>query len=130
MMNDDVAHVAEFEGYEEFNNGTNDTEPDSDTIEPPALELAVSEVMDGTWAEAMDREHENIADSEYIQASYPPEPSPALWNPPPPYIEIHMSPDPLHASPCLVQPPMHPPHISTPPVPPQSVSLSKTEQVM
>ena len=51
-------------------------------IEPLAPELAVSGVMDGTWAEEMDKEKEYIADSEYIQASYPPVPSAAPWHPP------------------------------------------------
>jgi hypothetical protein len=30
--NDDVAHIIEFEGHEEFDNGTNDEEPDCDMI--------------------------------------------------------------------------------------------------
>jgi hypothetical protein len=66
IVNSDRAHITEFEGYKEFNNGTNNKEPNCDVIELLTLELTVPRVMNGTWAEEMDREHKYITDSEYI----------------------------------------------------------------
>jgi hypothetical protein len=124
-VNDDVTHVIEFEGHEKSNDDANNKEPDRNMIKPPVLKLTIFRVMDGTWAEEMDRKHEHIADSKYIQASYPPVPSPAPWHPPL-YIKIPTSLDPLHTPLAMVQPLTHSPHVLTPPVPPQFMSPAHT----